>query len=163
MSISKKLAGAINQQIGNELGASIQYLQIASYFESEDMLLFAKLFFAQSDEEHMHAMKFLRHLLDAGAAVSIPAIAKARDEFKSAEDAVKAALDWEQEVTRQINALMELAAAEKDYASEEFLAWFVTEQVEEVSKMESILNIVGRAGDNLLMAETYVSNAFPPA
>ncbi len=156
MLISEKLQKAINQQIGNEFGASLEYLQIASYFTSEDMLKLSQIFFTQAEEERMHAMKFLNFVLDAGGKVAIPAIPTPRVDFSSAVEAVQAALDWEVKVTKQVNNLMELAVSEKDYIAQEFLRWFVNEQLEEISKMSTILNIIKRAGDNLLMAETYI-------
>ncbi|KAA3644660.1 MAG: ferritin [Chloroflexi bacterium] len=156
MLISEKLAKAINQQVGNEFGASLEYVNIASYFESEDMLHFAQVFFDQADEERDHAMKFVRYLLETGAKVAIPAIPEPRSDYASAEDAVAAALSWEETVTEQINGLMDIAHEEKDYIAQDFLNWFVTEQLEEISKMSTILNIIRRAGDNLLLAETYV-------
>jgi ferritin len=159
MLISDKLQGAINQQIGNEFGASLEYLQIASYFESEDMLKFAQIFFDQADEERFHAMKFLRYVLDTGGNIEIPAIPKPVKGFGSAADAVQAALDWEVTVTKQINNLMDIAVEEKDYIAQEFLRWFVNEQLEEISKMSTILNIIKRSGDNLLIAETYIGDA----
>lgn len=159
MLISKELEKAINEQIGREMGAAMQYINIASYFSAEDMLHFAQLFFSQADEEYAHAMKFVRYVLDAGGQIGVPAIAKGRDDFKSPEDAVGAALGWEEEVTRQINGLMDIAVKEKDYLGQEFLGWFVNEQLEEVSKMNTILNVIKRAGGNLLMAETYVTQA----
>lgn len=158
MLISKKLEQAINQQIGNEFGASLEYLQIASYFEAEDMLKFAQIFFDQSDEERFHAMKFLRYVLDTGGQVDIPAIGKPRRDFESPVDAVQAALDWEVTVTKQINGLVDIAVEEKDYIAQEFLRWFVNEQLEEISKMSTILNIIKRSGGNLLMAETYITD-----
>ncbi len=157
MLIGERLQKAINQQIGNEFGAKLEYLQIASYFESEDMLKFAAIFFEQAAEENFHAMKLLHYVLDAGGEVDIPAIQKPRKEFKSAADAVQTALDWEVTVTGQINNLMQIAVEEKDFIAQEFLRWFVNEQLEEISKMSSILNIIKRAGDNLLTAETYIS------
>lgn len=161
MLISQKLLTTINQQIGSEFAASMQYIHIASYFESEDLLHFAQLFFDQADEERMHAMKFVRFILDTGGDVAIPALPESRYDFKSAEDAVGAALEWEEEVTKQVNNLMDIAVQDKDYIAQEFLGWFMTEQLEELSKMSTILNIVRRAGDDLLMAETYIMNALP--
>ncbi len=158
MLISENLQKAINTQIGNEFGASLEYLQIASYFESEDMLKLAQIFFDQSDEERFHAMKLLRYVLDAGGEVDIPGLDKPRKDFTSPVDAVQAALDWEVTVTKQINNLMSIAADEKDYIAQEFLRWFVNEQLEEISKMSTILNIIKRAGDNMLMAETYITD-----
>ena len=156
MLISDKLQGAINQQVGNEFGASLEYLQIASYFESEDMLKFAQIFFDQAEEERFHAMKLLRYVLDAGGDVDIPAIPKPVKDFGSAADAVQAALDWEVTVTKQFNNLMDIAVEERDYIAQEFLRWFLNEQLEEISKMSTILNIIKRSGDNLLIAETYI-------
>ena len=118
MLIGERLEKAINQQIGNEFGASMEYLQIASYFESEDMLKFSAIFFEQAAEENAHAMKLLRYVLDAGGEVEIPAIGKPRKQFDSAADAVQAALDWEVTVTGQINNLMQIAVEEKDFIAQ---------------------------------------------
>jgi ferritin len=159
MLISQKLQDAINQQIGNEFGASLEYLQIASYFESEDMLKLAQIFFDQSDEERDHAMKLLHYVLETGGDVAIPGIPKPRVKFESPEDAVQAALTWEETVTKQIYDLMDIAVEEKDYIAQEFLRWFVDEQLEEISKMSTILNIIKRGKDNMLMAETYIVDA----
>jgi ferritin len=156
MLISKKLLATINQQIGNEFGASLEYLQIASYFDSEDMLKLAQLFFDQAEEERAHAMKLLKYVLDTGGEVSIPAIPAPIVKFDSPAHAVQTALDWEETVTKQINNLMDIAVEEKDYIAQEFLMWFVNEQLEEISKMSTILNIVKRSKDNMLMAETYI-------
>jgi ferritin len=158
MLISKKLEQAINQQIGNEFAASLEYLQIASYFESDDMLKFAQIFFDQAEEERFHAMKFLRYMLDTGGQVDIPALGKPRRDFESPADAVQAALDWELTVTKQVNSLFDIAVEEKDYIAQDFLRWFVNEQLEEISKMSTILNIIKRSGGNLLMAETYITD-----
>jgi ferritin len=157
MIISKKLEKAINQQVGNEFGASMQYLEIASYFDGDDLSNFAEVFFLQAEEERDHAMKFLNFLLEADAHVSIPEISKPRDTFESAEDAVGAALTWEKEVTKQIYNLMDIAVEDKDYISQQFLQWFVAEQLEEISKMSTILGIVRKAGDNLLLAEQLIT------
>ncbi len=156
MIISKELEYAINTQIGSEFGASMQYLEIASYFDGEDLSNFAALFFEQAAEERMHAMKFLHFLLNANAHVSIPEIAKPKAEFASAEEAVSAALSWEEEVTQQIYDLMDIAVQDKDYISQQFLDWYVAEQLEEISKMSTILGIVRKAGDNLLLAEQLI-------
>ena len=161
MLIKDKLQKAMNQQIANEMGASLQYIHIASYFEGEDLLGFAGVFFGQSDEERMHAMKFVRYILDAGGKVDIPAFPKSRSDFAKAEEAVQAALDWETEVTEQINGLMDIAVEQKDYIAQDFLRWFVTEQLEEISKMSTILGIIEKSKGNLLMAEQAVMGNLP--
>ncbi|NJN43574.1 MAG: ferritin [Anaerolineae bacterium] len=162
MLISKELEAAMNQQVGNEFGASLQYVSIASYFENESLEQLAAFFFRQAEEEKMHSMKFVHYILDAGGQVRIPAIPVTRYDFKTTQDAVQAALDWEVEVTRQINGLMDIAVQQKDYIGQTFLQWFVTEQLEEVSTMDTLLNIVRRAKDNLLFVEEYLSRRPDP-
>lgn len=156
MLISEKLNNAMNAQIGSELGASNQYIKIASYFEGEQLVELASFFFRQSDEERMHAMKFVHYILDAGGMVNIPEIGATPKSIGSAEAAVQMALDWEMEVTKQINDLMNMAIEEQDHIAQNFLRWFVDEQLEEVSTMDELLGIVRRAGDQLLFVEDYV-------
>jgi ferritin len=157
MLISKKMNAALNEQVGHELGASLQYVQIASYFAGEGLNRLSGLFFKQSGEERDHALRLIKYILEAGAEVQIPAIPAPRPQFKNATDAVQAALDWEKEVTRQINGLVELALKESDHLSYHVLGWFVKEQLEEVSSMENLLKLVQRAGQNLLYLDYSVS------
>jgi ferritin len=159
MQISKGMADLMGAQVSNELGASNQYLQIATYFEGESLSKLAKFFYDQSEEEREHAMKFVHYLMEVGAPMSIAAIPATETDIGTAEKAFEMSLAWEKEVTGQINAMMDLAIQEKDYASQAFLQWFVTEQVEEVSTMESMLDVVRRAGEkNLLMMEAYLTH-----
>jgi ferritin len=159
MQISKEMADLMNAQVGNELGASNQYLQIASYFDGQSLSKLAKFFYEQAEEEREHAMKFVHFLMEVGAELSVPAIPAANTDVGTAEKAFEMSLGWEQEVTGQINAMMNKAIEEKDYASQAFLQWFVTEQVEEISTMESMLDIVRRSGEkNLLMVEAYLTH-----
>ena len=160
MQVSERMAKLLSAQVGNELGASNQYLQIATYFEGESLSKLAKFFYDQAEEEREHAMKFVHYLMDVGAALSIAAIPATETNIGTAEKAFEMSLAWEKEVTGQVNAMMDLAIQEKDYASQAFLQWFVTEQVEEVSTMESMLDIVRRAGEkNLLMIEAYLTHS----
>lgn len=160
MQISKAMGDLMNAQIGNELGASNQYLQISAYFEAQALKKLAELFKKQAEEEREHAMKFFHHLNEVGATVNIPAIPAPKYDLASAEEAFKMAVAWEKEVTKQIYAMVDLAIKEKDYASQNYLQWFVAEQVEEVSSMETYLQIVQRAGEkNLLMMEAYFSHS----
>jgi len=155
--ISRELARAFNEQIGHEFGASMQYVSIAAHFSQRQLQLLAKLFFDQAEEERQHAMKFVRYLLDTKADLQIPAIPPPTPTFASAEDAVGAALKWEQEVTRQITALMDLAVKQNDYLAQSFLQWFIDEQLEEVVKMDRLLSIIKQSGErNLLMVEAYL-------
>lgn len=154
MLISKKLNDTLNAQVGNEFGAKMQYLQIAAYFDAMSMKNFAAFFFMQSQEEDEHATKLLKYILETGSSLQVPAIPQPKSSFASAEEAVGAALAWEKEVTQQIYNLMDIAVADKDYISQRFLDWFVTEQLEEISSMETLLNMVKLAGEkNLFMLE----------
>ena len=155
--ISKDLTKAFNQQIGNEFGASMQYLSIAGHFQQRQLKLLAKLFFDQAEEEKQHAMKFVKYLLDTKGELRIPAIPAAAPTFASAEAAVQAALSWEQDVTRQITGLMDQAVKDNDYLAQSFLQWFIDEQLEEVVKMDRLLGVIRQSGEkNLLMVEAYL-------
>ena len=159
MQISKAMADLMNAQVGNELGASNQYVQIASYFDGESLSKLAKFFYDQAEEEREHAMKFVHFLMEVGADLSISSIPATKTDIETAEKAFEMSLAWEQEVTSQINAMMDLAIQEKDYASQAFLQWFVTEQVEEISTMKSMLDVVRKAGEkNILMVEAYLTH-----
>jgi ferritin len=155
--ISRELASAFNDQVGHEFGASMQYVSIAAHFEQRQLKLLAKLFFQQSDEEKTHAMKFVQYLLDTKGELKIPAIPAPKPTFASAEEAVQAALNWENDVTAQITRLMDMATKQNDYLAQSFLQWFVDEQLEEVVKMDRLLSIIKQSGErNLLMVEAYL-------
>ena len=155
--ISRELADAFNAQIGHEFGASMQYVSIAAHFSQRQLKLLAKLFFEQADEEKLHAMKFVQYLLDTKAELRIPPIPAPTPSFASAEEAVQAALNWEQEVTRQITGLMDIAVKQNDYLGASFLQWFIDEQLEEVVKMDRLLSVIRQSGErNLLMVEAYL-------
>lgn len=157
--ISPDLNRAFNEQIGRELHASHQYIAIASYFDGRALKKLAQLFFKQAEEEREHAMKFVHYLNEVGGKVEIPAIESAVSDFRNAEEAVRLALEWELEVTRHINNLMTMAIEQKDYAAREFLDWFVNEQVEEVSTMNDLYQIVRQVGEQyLIMVEAYLSH-----
>lgn len=158
MLISERLNDAINVQIGEELGNSSQYLAIANYFSSECLFGLAKIFMKQSEEEREHALRFIKFLQDTGGRVVIPAVAAPRNEFRSAEDAAKLALDFEMRTTDQVNALVTLAIEEKNHIAVNSLQWFVSEQLEEVASAETRLSVIRRAGPSVLMVEAYLAH-----
>jgi ferritin len=158
MLISEKLESALNAQVGREMGASLQYLAIAAYFDRMSLKQLAAFFYRQSDEEREHAMKFFRFIIEAGGTARLPEIKAPRGEFHSARECAQLSLDWEREVTNQIYALVDCAKGDNNYIALRFLDWFVTEQLEEVSLMDGLLSIIQRAGeDNLLQVEEYLS------
>ena len=157
MLISPELNQALNAQIGNELGASLQYLSIAGHFQQQKLQLLSKLFFKQAEEEKEHALKFVHYVLDTQGQLQIPAIPAPTPTFANAEAAVQAALTWETDVTGQIRKLMDLAVSHNDYLAQGFLQWFIDEQLEELMKMDQLLSVIRRAGEkNLIMVEAYL-------
>lgn len=152
-----KLLAAINQQVGNEMHASLQYIAIASHFAAENLPRLAAFFYRQADEERDHALKFVHFVVDVGGRLTIPAIGAPRAEFASAAQAVALALEWERTVTEQIYRLVDIAREDRNYIAQRFLDWFVTEQLEEIKTMSSLLSLVERAGEkNLLFVEDYL-------
>ena len=159
MEISKKLADAINDQIVHEFQASQQYLAIAGYFKERELSLLHKLFVKQSNEERMHALKFVDYIWDTNSTLELKAIPAAYGNMNSAEEAVEGALKWEKEVTRRINELMKIAVADQDFQSQSFFKWFIDEQLEEENSMLTLLNVVRMSGEkNLLMVEAYMAH-----
>ena len=155
---TQDVADALNVHMGREFGAHFQYLALSGWFDQEGLPELAGFFATQAAEEHMHAMKFWRYIQDAGATLAVPGVEAPRAAFTGADDAVSAALEWEIAVTRQIDGLVGLARDHNDYATETFLHWFVTEQVEEVATMTQLQQVVRRAGEaNLLLVEDYVA------
>jgi ferritin len=158
MLASDRLIAAFNEQIGHEMGASMQYIAIASYFDSETLPELASFFYRQSEEERMHAMRFVKFINDVSGKVRVPAIPAPLSDLGSAEEAVSKALAWEEEVTRQVYDLVEIAKEDKNYIAVKFLDWFVQEQLEEVSSMSDLLAVVRRAGsERLLFVEEYLA------
>jgi bacterioferritin B len=157
MLTSQKVIDAINEQIGYEFSASVQYYAIAAHFAAEALPQLSQHFFRQAEEEKGHALRFIKYVVDAGGRVVIPAIDAPESKFKTPRDAVKLSLDQEIHVTNQINGLVELARKANDYITINFLQWFLTEQLEEVSSMDNLLKIVERAGDDLLQADEYLA------
>jgi bacterioferritin B len=169
MVVHPKVVAPINEQIGYEFSAMLQYYAIAAHFGTEALPELSGHFKKQAEEEKEHALRFIQFLVDAGARVNIPAVPAPQEQFKTAEAAVKLSLEQEERVSDQINALVSLAKAESDYTSDNFLQWFVKEQLEEVASMDQLLRVVQRAGEaNLLRVEEYLARekgrriALPP-
>lgn len=142
MMISKKMEKAINDQIAAELESEYIYLAMAYKFEDMNLPIFAKWFYKQAEEEHEHAMKFGKYLIDQGASVEVKAIAAPKAIWKSALDICKAAVEHEKYITKRIHDLVSIAMGEKDYATNSFLNWYVDEQVEEVATTTELMEMV---------------------
>jgi ferritin len=158
MLLKQPVVEAINQQVIEELSAEAQYIAIAFYFDRETLPELSKYFHAQAIEEHMHAMKLMQYLNDAGSVAIMPATKAPKNHFEAAVEAVQLALSQELKVTEQINNLVDVAIKQNDHLTRQFLQWFVTEQLEEVSTMGDLLNTIKRAGEaNLLLVEDYLA------
>lgn len=152
-----KFQALLLDQIRNEFSASQQYTAVAVYLDDQDLPRLAALFYAQSLEERNHAMAMVRYLLDSDLTVRIPGVDDVRNDFTSVEGAVELALAQERQVSAQITALARTARDEGDYLGEQFMQWFLKEQVEEVASMSTLLTVVRRAGENLFHIEDFVA------
>ena len=143
------------EQIGNEFGASQQYIAIAVWFDNLDLPQLAKHFYQQSLEERNHAMMLVQYRLDRDLGVAIPGIPAVVNDFTEVREPIALALAQEKQVTAQIERLFAAARAENDALGEQFMLWFLKEQVEEVASMQTLLTIADRA-DNLFNIENFL-------
>ena len=145
-------------QVANEFGASQQYVAIAVYYDAETLPQLAAYFYRQAVEERNHAMMLVQYLLDAGEEPTIPGVGAPRTTFSSPTEPVQLALAQERMVTEQISALTRIAREDGDTLGEQFLGWFLKEQVEEMASMTALLRTVERASDsNILLVEDYLA------
>ena len=147
--LSKTLQDAINEQIKNEFYSAYLYLSMSAYFESINMPGSAKWMRTQFGEEQMHALKMLDYVNDQNARVALQAINQPPADFASPVAAWEMVLEHERQVTARINQLYAQAVAEKDYATQTFFAWFVTEQVEEEKNATLMVERFRQAGTNI--------------
>jgi ferritin len=158
---SDRLVAALNEQIAAEFAASQQYVAIAVRYEAHTLPRLAAFFYAQALEERNHAMMMARFLLDVDARVEIPGVDAPQVDFPDVVAPVALALEQERRVGDEIFALMKIARDDGDYATEQFVQWFVKEQVEEVASMSSLHHVVERAKDQPLLAEDYLARENP--
>ncbi len=154
---AQRFIARLNEQIGHEFAAHQQYLACAIYFDALTMPQMAALFYAQALEERDHALMMVQYLLDADAKVVIPAIVGPRNDFEDVVAPVLLALDQERRVTEQIYELTAIAREENDFASDQFMQWFIKEQVEEVSSMSDLLTVVRRSSSDIEAIEDYLA------
>ena len=147
----------LNAQIGNELAAHNQYLACAVYYDAMTMPRMAAFFYGQALEERDHAAMMIQYLLDTDSDVVIPAVEAPVNGFADLVAPVALALEQEKRVTEQINSLLTTARAESDFASEQFMQWFIKEQVEEVATMGDLLAVATRNRDDIEDIEEYVA------
>lgn len=157
----KRFAEALNDQIANEFAASMQYVGAAVYYDAETLPRLAAFFYRQAMEERDHAMMMVQYLIDTNSEVRIPDITSKETSFDEAVAPVRMALEQEERVGEEINALFKLARDTDEFRAEQFMQWFVKEQVEEVALMSDLLNVVERSSDNLPLVEDYLAREQP--
>lgn len=146
--VSNKMEKELNEQLNAELYSSYLYLSMAAYFESNNWLGFANWMKKQSSEEYEHAMKFYKYINEVGNRVILEKIEKPKIQWSSPLEAYEDALKHEEYITKRINDLVNLAHEEKDHATANFLQWFVKEQIEEVSSVKQIVEIMKQISDH---------------
>ncbi|ANS25072.1 bacterioferritin [Rhodococcus sp. SC4] len=152
-----KFHALLHDQIRNEFNASHQYIATAIYFDNADLPQLAKHFYKQAVEERNHAMMIVQYFLDRDISVELSGVDAAKGQFDNAREPIALALTQEQTVTEQIVQLASTAREEGDYLGEQFMQWFLKEQVEEVASMTTLLTIADRAGSNLFDLEEFVA------
>ncbi|MFI1915885.1 ferritin [Nocardia sp. NPDC020380] len=154
---SSKFHALLQDQIRNEFNAEHQYRAIAVWFDNADLPVLAKYFYKQAVEERNHAMMIAQYLVDQDLGVEFTDIDAAKSQFANAKEPIALALAQEQTVTEQIIQLAKTAREEGDYQGEQFMQWFLKEQVEEVATMKTLLTVAERASSNMFDLENFVS------
>lgn len=164
--LSEKMNAALNEQINKELFSEYLYQSMSAWFESEGLPGFGSWMAIQAQEEHFHAMKFVNYVYETGGRVIFEAIEKPESEFGSPGGVFDATLEHEQFITASINGLVDLALELKDHATNNFLQWYVAEQVEEEASAQAIIDKLRWIGDNgnaiLMMDRELSARVFTP-
>ena len=158
---SERFIDALNAQIAREFTAAHQYVAVGNYYAAETFPRLAAYFQKQAEEERGHAMRMVNHLLDRDATPDIGAVKAPRQSFADHIEPIKVALEQEQKVTVQISELFEIARETSDYQGEQFLQWFLEEQVEEEASMSDLLAVAERTRDIPMLLEEYLARDTP--
>jgi ferritin len=146
----------LNEQIGHEFAAHQQYVACAVYYDSETLPQLSRFFYRQALEERDHAMMMIQYLIDADARVTVPGVIAPLVDFSDIVAPVALALEQERRVSEQINGLAHTAREAGDYTSEQFVQWFIKEQVEEIATMSDLLRVVERSKDDPMSIEDFM-------
>ena len=166
--IKEKIQEALNKQLNAEYYSSYLYLSMAAYFESMNLKGFAHWMRVQTQEEMVHVMKFYDYLIERGGKVTLSPIEGPPTKWSSPLTAFEHAYQHEQKVTGLINDLVDLAMSEQDHATNNFLQWFVSEQVEEEASTDEVvqkLKLIGKDSGGLFMLDRELAQRVftPPA
>jgi ferritin len=157
MAVSERFVSALNDQIGREYAAAHQYTAIAAWYDARTFPRLAKFFYEQAQEEREHAAKMTDYLIETGSPVRLGEVAGPRNEFADHVEPIAHALDQEKTVTVEIGKLVDIAHETRDHASDVFLQWFVTEQVEEEAAIGGLLEVAERVRDFPMMLEEFLA------
>ena len=144
--ISSKVEELCNRQVEREGYSSNLYLAMASWAENNGLPGIAQWLYAQAEEERIHFLKFIKYINERGGTTVIPAFSKPPSEFSNAENLFREVLKHEEFITASINEIVHLTLGEKDYNTNNFLQWFVTEQIEEEASVRTILDKIKLTG-----------------
>jgi bacterioferritin B len=158
---SERFLDALNAQVAREFAAAHQYVAVGNYYAAETYPRLAAFFYGQADEERQHAMKMVNYLLDRGSAPDVGAIDSPRQSFGDHVEPIKIALEQEKKVTVRISELFEIARETRDFQSEQFMLWFLEEQVEEEASMSDLLAVAERTRTVPMLLEEYLARETP--
>jgi ferritin len=158
---AERFVAALNDQVANEFAASHQYVAMAAFYEAQTLPQLASFFYEQAVEERGHAMMMIKYLLDTGSPVRLREVASPKADFADHIAPIRAALEQEQQVSEQIGEVFRTAREEGDYLSEQFVQWFLKEQVEEVATMSELLDVAERVRDLPMTLEEFIAREQP--
>jgi bacterioferritin B len=153
---AERFVEQLNIQIGHEFAAHQQYVACAVFYDALTMPQMAGFFYDQALEERDHAMMMIKYLIDQDGTALVPGVSAPLVDFPDVVAPVELALEQERRVTAQINELTRIAREESDFASDQFMQWFIKEQVEEVATMSALVAVVRRSKDNIEAIEEYI-------
>ena len=160
---SERFVAALTEQIAREFAAAHQYVAIGNYYAAETYPQLMSYFYEQADEEREHAMKMVTYLIDRGIQPDIGGVESPKGTFGDHVEPIRLALEQERQVTIKISELFEIARETRDYASEQFMHWFLEEQVEEEAAMGDLLAVAERTVSVPMLLEEYLARDKPGA
>jgi bacterioferritin B len=158
---SERFVDALNAQISREFAAAHQYTAIGAYYAAETYPQLTTFFYDQAEEEREHAMKMVNYLLDRNARVDFTEVSRPQTQFADHVAPIKLALEQERQVTVNIADLFQIARETNDYLGEQFLHWFLEEQVEEEASMSDLLAVAERTREIPVLLEEYLARETP--
>ena len=159
--LSERFVEALNAQIGREFAAAHQYTAIGAHYAATTFPRLAAFFYEQAGDEREHAMKMVNYLIDRGVQPDIGGVEAPRGTFGDQVEPIRHALEQERQVTIKISELFEIARETRDYASEQFMQWFLEEQVEEEAAMGDLLAVAERTVSVPMLLEEYLARDKP--